>query len=281
VSVDNKGVTVPFQIFTHKDVVRYMGGRVVIAVSLTVALSWMMITLQLGTDPGASVRVGYVTVSVIIIGAIVAALLTGGLSYHTALMMQELTLTRAEMQRISCTDQLTGLLNRRGFDDAALLALAKAKEANLPVVALMCDIDGFKLINDQFGHEFGDKVLVKMGDVIRSFAATTNILVARHGGEEFAALLIGVDNGKALQYAERLRQACATEVSHEGVSTHVTVSIGITSPQREADLPTIMRFADKALYAAKHRGRNRVVVVDMLALALAQDDSCLEVTCSS
>jgi diguanylate cyclase (GGDEF)-like protein len=104
-----------------------------------------------------------------------------------------------------------------------------------------------------------------MGDVLRSFANTSAILVARHGGEEFAALVIGIDNEKALQYAERLRQACATEVSHEGKSTHVTVSIGITSPRRDADLATLMRLADKALYAAKHRGRNRVVLVDMLA----------------
>jgi diguanylate cyclase (GGDEF)-like protein len=133
----------------------------------------------------------------------------------------------------------------------------------------MCDIDRFKSINDQFGHEFGDKVLIKMGDVLRSFANTTEILVARHGGEEFAALLIGIDSEKALQYAERLREACATEVSHERASTDVTVSIGITSPQREADLPTMMRFADKALYAAKHRGRNRVVHVDMLTDLIA------------
>jgi diguanylate cyclase (GGDEF)-like protein len=265
----NKGATVSIQIFTHKDVVRHMVGRVVIAVSLTVAISWLMIVAQLGTDPDASVRVGYVTVSVVVIGAIVAALLASGLAYHAALMMQELTLTRAEMQRVACTDQLTGLLNRRGFDDAALVVLAKAKEADLPVVALMCDIDRFKLINDQFGHEFGDKVLIKMGDVLRSFANTTEILVARHGGEEFAALLIGIDSEKALRYAERLRQACATGVSHGGASTDVTVSIGITSPEREADLPTMMRFADKALYAAKHRGRNRVVHVDMLTDLIA------------
>jgi diguanylate cyclase (GGDEF)-like protein len=269
VQVNNKGMTVSIQIVTHKDVVRRTVGRVVTAVSLTVALSWLMITLQLGTDPDASVRVGYVTAAVVIVNAIVAALLTSGLAYHTALMMQKLTLTRVEMQRVSCTDQLTGLLNRRGFDAAALVALTKANEANLPIVALMCDIDRFKSINDQFGHEFGDKVLIKMGDVLRSFADTTEIMVARHGGEEFAALVIGVDNEKALQYAERLRQACATEVSHEGASTRVTVSIGITSPQRDADLPTMMRFADKALYAAKHRGRNRVVQVDMLTDLIA------------
>jgi len=262
VSVNNNGVLVSTQIFTHKDVIRHTAGRVAIAVSLTVAISWIMTIVQLGTDPNATVRVGYVMVSVVVVGAIVAALLTSGLAYYTGLMIRELTITRAEMQRISCSDQLTGLLNRRGFDEAALLALAKAKEADLPVVALMCDIDRFKMINDQFGHEFGDQVLVAMGDVLRSFANNSEILVGRHGGEEFAVLLIGVEGEKALQYAERLRVACATEVSHAGASTHVTVSIGITFPQRQADLPGLMRLADKALYAAKHGGRNRVVLVD-------------------
>ena len=233
-----------------------------IAVSLTVVVSWTMTIVQLGTDPNASVRVGYVTGSVIVVGAIVAALLTSGLAYHTALMMQELTLARAEMQRMSCTDHLTGLLNRRGFDEAALSALANAKKANLPVVALMCDIDRFKLINDQFGHEFGDQVLVKMGELLCSIGNASILLVARHGGEEFAALMSGADNEEAMQYAEGLRQACATKVSHRGKSTHVTVSIGVTAPQRGADLQTIMRLADKALYEAKNRGRNRVVLVD-------------------
>ena len=127
-----------------RSAVGYLSRTVLECPFLTVAISWMMTIVQLGTDPNATVRVGYVMISVVVVGAIVAAFLTGGLACHTARMMQELTLTRAEMQRVSCTDQLTGLLNRRGFDDAALLALAKAKEANLPVVALMRDIDGFK-----------------------------------------------------------------------------------------------------------------------------------------
>jgi PleD family two-component response regulator len=90
-------------------------------------------------------------------GVIISALLAGGLSYRSALVMQELTLTRAELLRISRTDQLTGLLNRRGFDEAAIPALRKAQDASLPTVVLMCDVDRFKAINDRFGHEFGDK----------------------------------------------------------------------------------------------------------------------------
>ncbi|MDB5581598.1 MAG: hypothetical protein JWR80_6774 [Bradyrhizobium sp.] len=80
------------------------------------------------------------------------------MSYRANLALQHLPLARAELWRISRTDQLTGLLNRRGFDEAAIAALKKAHGENLPAVALMCDIDRFKTINDQFGHGFGDAV---------------------------------------------------------------------------------------------------------------------------
>ena len=132
-----------------------------------------MAVMQFGTDPNATVRAGFVTNSVIMIGIVVSALLTAGLSYRSALVMRELALARAELLRISCTDQLTGLLNRRGFDEAAISALTKAHEANLTTTVLMCDIDRFKTINDRFGHEFGDKVLIAIGDVLRSFAGNS------------------------------------------------------------------------------------------------------------
>jgi len=257
------------QLFTRRDALRHTARRIGIAVSVTVVVGWLLCAMQLGTDPDATVRVGFVTVSVIVSGAIVAALLTGALTYRSALMMQELTLTRAELQQISCTDQLTGLLNRRGFDEAAASAIAKARDANLPVVALMCDIDHFKSINDEFGHEFGDKVLVQLSNVLRSFADDNGLLIARHGGEEFAALAIGADNEKILKCAEALRKICSRKISSDGSSAEVTISVGLTSPRRETDLPTIMRFADQALYLAKRRGRNLVVQVDTLADLIA------------
>jgi diguanylate cyclase (GGDEF)-like protein len=257
------------ELFTRKDAIRYAARRVVVAVCLSVALSLVLTLLQFGTDPDASVRAGSVISSSLCMGVIVAALLTGGFSYRSAMLMQELTLARAELLRISRTDQLTGLLNRRGFDEAATLALAKARNENLPAAILMCDIDRFKSINDQFGHEFGDKVLIQISDVLRSFARETDILIARHGGEEFAALVIGADTEQAMTYAEALRHACATEVSSEGASTRVTVSIGLASSHDATNLSKIMRLADQALYSAKHRGRNRVVRADVLADLIA------------
>jgi diguanylate cyclase (GGDEF)-like protein len=165
---------------------------------------------------------------------------------------------------------LTGLLNRRGFDQAAESALTTARDANLPTTVLMCDIDRFKAINDQFGHEFGDKVLIAISEVLRSFAGQGRMLVARHGGEEFAIQMTGVSKERAAQYAEELRQACAAkEISNEENSACVTISIGLAECHGETDLAKVMRMADQALYAAKHRGRNRVVRADVLADSIA------------
>lgn len=258
------------QLITHRDVLRHTAMRIVVAVSLTIALTLAMTVMQFGTDPDLSVRAGFATASVLGFGVIVAALLTGGLSYRSALVMQELTLTRAELLQISRTDLLTGLLNRRGFDEAANAALARAQAENLPVVALMCDIDRFKAINDRFGHAVGDRVLVQIGDVLRRFARKNDVLVARHGGEEFAVLLIGASNELAAHYAEAIRRECAaSEVPSEDGSISITVSIGLTSSRGEIDLPKIMRVADQALYVAKHHGRDRVARTDVTADFLA------------
>lgn len=213
-----------------------------------------------GTDPDASVRVGFVTICSLVIATLLAAVLSGALSYRSGRLLQQLMQAQAELLRIARTDPLTGLVNRRGFDEAAALTLSEACEAGQSAVALMCDIDRFKAINDRFGHEFGDVVLAKIGEVFRAFAARHGVLVARHGGEEFAALIVGATIDEVASRAERLRQMCAAkEISHNGTSIHVTVSIGIAASQDEADLSKVMRLADDALYAAKHRGRNRVV----------------------
>ena len=171
------------EIITHSDVLRHTAGRSAVSVGLTIVLTLALCLLQFGPDPEAFVRAGFVTKSSIMISMIISGLLTAGLSYRSALVMRELMRTRAELQRISGTDQLTGLLNRRGFDEAAMSALTKAGAANLPTTVLMCDIDHFKAINDEFGHEFGDKVLVAISEVLRSFGERRQMLVARHGGE--------------------------------------------------------------------------------------------------
>jgi diguanylate cyclase (GGDEF)-like protein len=111
---------------------------------------------------------------------------------------------------------------------------------------------------------------VAIANVLRSFAERSQILAARHGGEEFAILMTGVAKDRAAQYAEELRQACAAKaILSEQVSACVTISIGLVVSQREADLSKVVRMAHQVLYAAKHRGRNRVVRADVLTGSIA------------
>lgn len=259
-----------YQITTRGDALRHAARRVAVAVSLTIVMTAVTTLLQLGTDLDASVSVGQVIFSSLCAATAISAVLAGGLSFRSALLMRDLTLARSELARISHTDQLTGLLNRRGFDEAAASALRSAFAANLPAVVFMCDVDRFKSINDRFGHEFGDSVLVEIADVLRSFASKDRVLVGRHGGEEFAALMTGITREQATQYAEDIRLACAArEISIDENSTRVTISIGFTVARDEVDLSKIMRIADRALYAAKHGGRNRVERADAPSLVAA------------
>jgi diguanylate cyclase (GGDEF)-like protein len=251
---------------TGRDVLRRTAGVVAMSVCCTMILNATACALLFGTNPEACLASGFVTIANISIAVLTSALVSSGLSYRSNRLLLELTLARAELWRISRTDQLTGLLNRRGFDEAAISVLANARGTNSPAVALMCDLDRFKAINDQFGHEFGDAVLVKIGEVLRSFAKENEILVGRHGGEEFVALVTGATAKQAAQFAETLRQACADkEVFHRGASTRVTISIGLCEPRNsESNLSEMLRTADLALYTAKHGGRNRVARADIL-----------------
>ncbi|MFO1111266.1 MAG: GGDEF domain-containing protein [Bradyrhizobium sp.] len=250
-------------ITTHDDVLRHTARRVAVASGLAVAMTLAIVLLTLGTDPAALVPVGFVIWLSLGAAATIAALLSGILTYRSALLMQQLTLMRSELSRISQTDQLTCLLNRRGFDEAALPALRSASHASLPAVVFMCDIDHFKSINDRFGHEFGDKALIEIANVLRHFSRTHGALVARHGGEEFSVLMIGITHEQAELYAEEIRKTCAAhEIKSGEISERLTISIGFTVARGETDLAKIMRIADLALYTAKRQGRDRVIHAD-------------------
>lgn len=257
-----------FQISTHGDVLRHAGKRAAIAAGLTIVMTATTLLLHLGTDFSATVSVGYIIGFSLCLATAISALLSAALSYRSALLMQDLTLTRSELARISQTDQLTGLFNRRGFDEAAALALTSARKRSVPVSVFVCDIDHFKSINDRFGHEAGDKVLVEVAEILRQLARKEGVLVARYGGEEFAGLLVGVTRDQAEHYAEMVRTACAArEIALGDHLERVTISLGFTVSCADAGLPELMRIADRALYAAKRRGRDRVVEADDRAVA--------------
>jgi diguanylate cyclase (GGDEF)-like protein len=174
----------------------------------------------------------------------------------------------AEMR--AATDSLTGLPNRRALQDHVRRLVANAARSLTPLSALMCDLDHFKKINDQFGHGGGDEVLAAVGALMPGTLRTSDF-AGRYGGEEFLILLPGTDSDGALVLAEKLRHAVAN-IRVPAVQQRVTMSIGIaTFPTHATDPDSLERSADRALYAAKGAGRNRVEVVDSGLLSISAD----------
>lgn len=253
------------EILTHKDALRRSAKRAAIAVCAAVVLNLVLLGIVFGTDPDTNVRLGLLASYCVASSVIIAGLLAGFMAYRTSLLMQALSRVQVELLQLSHTDQLTGLLNRRGYDQAAVKALETARKSNVPVVAFMCDIDRFKSINDQFGHDFGDQVLIEIGETMRCFGEANGMLVARHGGEEFAAFMTNVTSEQAVRHANALRRVCAAKriTSSGGAHASVTLSIGLAASNDPTALADIMRTADQALYLAKRRGRDRVVPADV------------------
>lgn len=181
--------------------------------------------------------------------------------------VSELVRTRQELERLSSTDALTALANRRRFDAALADEVQRAHRHGTPLALLLVDIDHFKLYNDHHGHPEGDRALQAVAAVLARQARRPGELVARFGGEEFALLLPHVDAAGASAVAERCRVAMATLAlphGHAPTAAHVTLSIGgavhRTSDRENAD--SLVRRADAALYAAKAAGRARCVMAD-------------------
>ncbi len=155
------------------------------------------------------------------------------------------------------TDELTGVLNRRGVLAAAELLLARQKQKNEPVSALLFDLDHFKSINDRFGHAIGDEALALFAKVAGANLRASDVF-GRFGGEEFAAFLPG-SLADAEVAAERVRVAFeAAGASVAGKWLAATVSVGAAFGARDTDVATLLANADAALYYAKANGRNRV-----------------------
>ena len=183
---------------------------------------------------------------------------------------QELNLLNArlaqlndELSVLSQTDPLTGLANRRAFDQRLTEEMSRASRHHVPLALLVVDIDHFKSYNDHYGHPAGDACLCQVATLLRECAGRPIDLVARLGGEEFALLLPHQDSSDAVQVAERcLRVIEAAAIAHAGspVAPHVTVSVGVAqSMDGEQDGAAILAAADAALYRAKRQGRRRVV----------------------
>ena len=173
----------------------------------------------------------------------------------------ELEKANARLKEMSSTDALTGLLNRRAFDEVSEAEYRRAIREQSSVAVLMIDLDHFKRINDQYGHHFGDLCLASAANVMQARLRRPPDIAARYGGEEFIVFLPGTDCGGAVRVAESLLAALAmTEISDGDVSLKVSASIGVAShiPDISKSLHELMKLADENLYAAKANGRNRV-----------------------
>ncbi len=185
-------------------------------------------------------------------------------------LLDELSLTHndlinanRELQRIAVIDGLTGIANRRRFDEAIDLEWRREKREGFPISLIMCDVDNFKMFNDTYGHQAGDECLRAIARVLSSYARRSGDLCARYGGEEFVVILPHTDNAGAMLIAERIRESVAAlRIPHEGsVAGFVTLSLGVSTvqPEHSMDPATLIRAVDMALYEAKNLGRNRVV----------------------
>jgi diguanylate cyclase (GGDEF)-like protein len=167
------------------------------------------------------------------------------------------------LHRISTQDGLTGISNRRHFDDTMLLEWRRALRKGSPLSLLMLDIDFFKAFNDAAGHQAGDDCLRRVAQTLQDSLHRASDLVARYGGEEFAILLPECDGDAARRLAETLRTKIeALRFDHPASETgFVTISIGAATqvPERGLKAEQLVSEADAALYEAKRRGRNRVV----------------------
>ncbi|MCS6862100.1 MAG: GGDEF domain-containing protein [Abditibacteriales bacterium] len=170
--------------------------------------------------------------------------------------LQELEREIQRMRHLATRDPLTDLPNRRLFEENLRFAVGRARRHDEPLSLAILDIDHFKQYNDTHGHIEGDRLLKALGDLLYQLSRHDSDVVARYGGEEFALILTNTPAAGAMRMAERIRQAVERTLP-------CTVSIGLTTfGGRMKDFHDLVRAADKALYRAKHEGRNRIVVVE-------------------
>ena len=168
---------------------------------------------------------------------------------------------RCQAERLARVDELTGLPNRRAFEEEGALLLRQAQARGLELALIMMDVDHFKMVNDQHGHAAGDRVLKAVARVMRKTVRSAD-LCARLGGEEFGVLMLVSSPEDALRLAHKLRRRIKeTRVVLDDMkgdeAIEVTVSLGVATGNQS--LETLVRLADRALYRAKEQGRNRVV----------------------
>ncbi|MBC9071512.1 diguanylate cyclase [Thauera sp. CAU 1555] len=185
--------------------------------------------------------------------------------YSLLVLTRKLDEANRELTRLSTADGLTGIANRRRFDETLLKEWRRCAREERPLSLLLIDVDFFKPFNDNYGHQVGDECLKAVARTLAQTLHRPSDLAARYGGEEFGVILPGTDEQGALAVAESLREAVQQlGITHRfsEVAQVVTISIGLAciTPQRgnESGFIRLLKEADEALYQAKTGGRNRV-----------------------
>jgi diguanylate cyclase (GGDEF)-like protein len=172
---------------------------------------------------------------------------------------------QTELERLANHDGLTGIFNRRGFDERLHNEWSRTSREKQPLSLIMIDVDHFKRFNDTYGHQAGDDCLKKVATALEEQTYRPSDMAARYGGEEFAMILPSIDEDGASVVASRIRESIAAlAIPHSGSNGNrvVTVSVGVATvrPVLGSKAEEVIRRADEALYQAKGAGRNRVMV---------------------
>ncbi|MFO1390846.1 MAG: diguanylate cyclase [Agitococcus sp.] len=227
-----------------------------------------------------SLPINYVKFSnyYILYGCVVAAL-TAISEWHERLAFlqsllldhhsEELNLLNKELERIAHEDALTGIANRRSFDDMARKEWDRALRDKQPLSLLLIDVDYFKRFNDFYGHSAGDICLQKIGQALQQSVMRSSDIVARYGGEEFIILLPNTKDAGGIEVATRIIDAVdALNIPHQQSDTHshVSISVGVSTLVASPNLSiaSLIHQADVALYKAKEMGRHQYVVYEEL-----------------
>jgi diguanylate cyclase (GGDEF)-like protein len=205
---------------------------------------------------------GFVVRSHLALGIAGFVIATLGYGLRSVLIQVRAYEERDRFNELARIDELTGVSNRRQFDETLAAEWRRLRRSGESVAILMLDIDHFKLLNDRHGHQMGDERLRAVARTVAGCRLRSSHLVARYGGEEFAVLLPSISLQGALEVAETMRVAVeALRMEAPGPTGIVTISVGVGFLDRvaESEPAALMSTADEALYQAKHRGRNRVV----------------------
>lgn len=207
------------------------------------------------------IATGRVPLVSFVISVIAAAVISTPFAYVSLSIYMQIKRAHDEVRRLSVTDDLTGVFNRRHFVDRAKQELARARRYDGTFAIVMLDVDAFKSVNDTHGHLVGDIVLQTIAGMCAELCRDTDIF-ARFGGEEFIFLLTETHEAGALVFAERVRTTVEkTPIMTSDTIVRLTVSVGVAAHREgDSELATLIGRADSAVYCAKSEGKNRVRV---------------------